>query len=364
MEFLLQGLLFPIVLWGVMALFVRAREKEELRLKGKTTFLLKTAKGIRIFFLAWMCLMLIAMTAVAFLDFLGDDLKLSALLTAELVLGGFAALGGFGFCHTNYNYTVVSEERIVKVRCFQKNINVEYADMAYMVSYSQGGQMVVYDKDGLILLIADGTMVGVEKLDAILKSKNIPSPPTPFPTEEMKQSPKYRFYQTYSSVKLKKLMFFGFGILALLMAVLTLTQAHYVKFENAEFLGIVEEIKATEKTVSLKLKDDAHQYYINDLIYDALDEDIFQVLEAGKEVVLYVGYTDEYERSCISEIAVDGKTYLYMEETEKIAYDNYKGIMIFGYASLAIGAVMTVLFLWYTVKLIVLEKRCNGEGAL
>ena len=120
-------------------------------------------------------------------------------------------------------------------------------------------------------------------------------------------------------------------------------------------IGIIDKIVINDEIVKIYLTENEKEYYINNIIYDAVDEEIFDVIKEGKKVRLLIGYEDEYLRLNISEIEIDGIKYLEKNSAFQEIYNNYHSSIIASYAFLGIGIVLFIpsvinLYKYYKYK--------------
>ena len=107
---------------------------------------------------------------------------------------------------------------------------------------------------------------------------------------------------------------------------------------------------------------DDKTYYVNQIVYEKLDKDVYYVLVKNEEIKLYIAYQDEYERYHISQIELQHVIYLDMEEAESALYSNYKTSKIVSYVFLGIGTVLEILALVDIIKIKILKNQPCSES--
>ena len=252
---------------------------------------------------------------------------------------------------------VVKEEGIYLRKIFKKDRLIRYSDITYINSHSYGfGQVACYDSNGVPLFEIDHYYVGIEQLDSTLRNKGYVLLPTPYPCEDMKNNSRFQHYKKMSSTKVGFWCFLLLGIVFLLLGILIHSISGFTNYENYEVFGVVEKYKIGEETLELHLKDDEKTYYINGIVYDELNEDVYIVLNEDTNVKLYIGYQDKFDRHNISQMEIDGCVYLHMDAAESAEYSNYRGCLICGHVFMGIGFILLFLGLAYFVKLEKLKR--------
>ena len=84
-------------------------------------------------------------------------------------------------------------------------------------------------------------------------------------------------------------------------------------FEIAQTVGtqMIMNSNKGEKVSKIYLKDDEKTYYINNIVYDVFDENVYSVLSENTQIRMCIAYIDKYERYNISELEINGKIYLF-----------------------------------------------------
>lgn len=241
---------------------------------------------------------------------------------------------------------------------FKKDTLVKYSDITYINSHSFGfGQVSCYDSNGIPLFEVDQYHLGVEQLDNKLRSKGYFLLPNPYPSEDMKSNVKFQHHKKLSSTKVGFWCFALFGLSSLLLGILVNTLSNFNEYENYEVSGIVENYTKGEEILKIYLKDDANIYYINNIVYDELDEDIYKVLDDNIEIKMHIAYQDEYSRFNISQLEVNGEVYLNMNSSETAEYSNYRNGQIGSFVMIGIGAILEIFGVVYFIKF----KKLNRE---
>ena len=173
----------------------------------------------------------------------------------------------------------------------------------------------------------------------------------------MKNNKKFQHYKKLSSTKVGLWCFLLFGIGSLLLGILVNSQINFKSYENYEVSGIVENFNKGEKILKIYLKDDKKTYYINNIVYDVFDENIYSVLSENTQIRMCIAYIDEYERYNISELEINGKIYLNKSASENAEYSNYRSGLIGSYVFIGIGTVLEVFAVIYFIKI----KKIKNE---
>lgn len=230
------------------------------------------------------------------------------------------------------------------------------------MNYSSNiGQLFCCDRDGVILFVAERYYVGVEQLYHELSKRDYASLPQPYPSEEMKKNKRFQYMKKISSSIMGFWLFLLFGLSSLLFGGLIHAQAHFTSFENYEVSGIIENYSLNNGALKIDLVGDDKTYYVNKIVYEKLDKDVYYVLAKNEEIKLYIAYQDEYERYHISQIELQHVIYLDMEEAESALYSNYKTSKIVSYVFLGIGTVLEILALVDIIKIKILKNQPCSE---
>ena len=173
----------------------------------------------------------------------------------------------------------------------------------------------------------------------------------------MKSNVKFQHYKKLSSTKVGFWCFALFGLSSLLLGILVNTLSNFNEYENYEVSGIVENYTKGEEILKIYLKDDANVYYINNIVYDELDEDIYKVLDDNIEIKMHIAYQDEYSRFNISQLEVNGEVYLNMNSSETAEYSNYRDGQIGSFVMIGIGAILEIFGVIYFIKFKKLKRE-------
>ena len=359
MEHIITGIAISIILPIVYGWICTIKEKEEKKISYGAEFTVKTSNGFILFFLIWVIICFLGMIGgVVLILALEEPNEKRIFWIIEIISLVFFLLGGLGFVIGKYNYLVVKEEGIYIKKMFKKDTLVKYSDITYINSHSFGfGQVSCYDSNGIPLFEVDQYHLGVEQLDNKLRSKGYFLLPNPYPSEDMKSNVKFQHYKKLSSTKVGFWCFALFGLSSLLLGILVNTLSNFNEYENYEVSGIVENYTKCEETLKIHLKDDANVYYINNIVYDELDEDIYKVLDDNINIKMYIAYQDEYSRFNISQLEVNGEVYLNMNSSETAEYSNYRDGQIGSFVMIGIGAVLEIFGVVYFIKFNKLKRE-------
>ena len=113
-------------------------------------------------------------------------------------------------------------------------------------------------------------------------------------------------------------------------------------YANYEVNGTVESYSFKASTFSIKLYDDKNIYYIDNVVYSAIDKELKNVDLKNKSVDLLIGYKDKTGKSHISQITYNGKVYLDKELSWKCENDNYIHKIIIGSSFLGVGVLLSI----------------------
>jgi hypothetical protein len=340
MEEILTSIALLIVLPIVYGLFYRLKEAEEKRITYDSVFTVKMNKGILAFFFIWMVICFAAMVLVLFLFAKEAPNRISAFWVSECVCFAFFTAGAIGFLMGKFNYLVVDNEGIIIKKLFQKPRMIQYSDISYIYHFDG---VSCYDADGIPLLSADHFHVGADRLYAFLQEKGYPSLPVPYPSEDMKNNIRLINYKKKASLKTGLWCFMIFGLVSIGMGILLNTEVEFRPYENYEVTGTIESYTTGDEIIKIKLVNDSREYFINNVVSDRIDEDLYDDIRQGTPVVFHIAYVDEYERHNISQIQINDKVYLDMEDAENSEYSNYRDTIMLSYILIGIGGFLIVL---------------------
>lgn len=363
MENIIIGIATIIILPLVFGFFYYLKEKEEKKIIYGSEFIVKMSKGIVLFFLIWMIIFLLGMISALLILFLynGPD-KNQLFWIIEIVCILFFLIGMLGFALCKFNYIVVKNEGILVHKMFKKPTLIHYDDIAYINSHPFGtGEVSGYDQNGIPLFAVDYYHVGAEKLKELLHNKGYPLLPKPYPTNEMKENLCFQRYKKKSKFKISFWFFLLFGILLILLGILVHSQCEFSKYENYKVSGMIEKVEVDEDHLTIYLQGDDVEYYVNNIVFDELDEKVFDVLKSGESIDLYVAYIDEYKRYHLSQIEINKIVYLDMNVAEKAEYFNYKAGIITSYVMIGVGGFFMILSGVFVIKLLKSQKELKKE---
>ena len=359
MENIITGIAISIILPIVYGFFYHLKEKEEKKINYGSEFTVKMSKGITIFFFIWMIICFMGMVGAVVLVLTTEEPNENQMFwIIETISLIFFLLGTLGFSISKFNYLVVKHEGIYIKKMFQKDRLIKYSDITYINSNSfVFGQVACYDSDGVPLFEVDHYHLGAEQLYSKLRNKGYLLLPLPYPTEDMKNNKKFQHHKKLSSTKVGLWCFLLFGIGSLLLGILVNSQINFKSYENYEVSGIVENFNKGEKVLKIYLKDDKKTYYINNIVYDVFDENVYSVLSENTQIRMCIAYIDKYERYNISELEINGKIYLNKNASENAEYSNYHSGLIGSYAFIGIGTVLEVFAVIYFIKIIKIKNE-------
>ena len=327
----------------IAQIFMLCQLKEEKRLKkhGKITRT-KAPNALVIFFLIF-AVGCFAALVIAGAMMIKDNRPLSSILIATCVLGLFSALGFFGFSYTEFRYEVFDDEKVTVRRCF-KTTTYYYKDVAYY-SYLSGfiGGLKAYDQNGITLFASEGINVGIQDLVEKFRLNNIQGVPFDYFAAHMQNNTVYQTYAKRRKFNVISWLLFGFGIFCIAMFGLVLANVDYDEYQNEPVSGIVQSYEFGKTgTFTLTLSGDDNTYYVNNLVYKILDKTLEYEIEIGNEALLHVGYKDKYGRMIISQLEINGKKYLDMEESERIDKNNNHETVMCAYVFLGLGCALVI----------------------
>lgn len=360
MEDIITGIAILIILPIAYGLFYNLKEKEEKKIIYGAEFTVKSSKAITKFFFIWMVICLSGMIgAVVFLIVSEDPNKNQIFWIIEALLLIFLILGALGFAICKFNYLVIKENGIYVKKMFKKDKLIKYSDITYINSNSIGfGQVSAYDSNGIPLFEVDQYHLGVDQLDNKLRNNGYMILPNPYPSEDMKNNKKFQMYKKLSSAKIRFWCFLIFGIASILSGILMISQIDFKNYSNYEVIGVVETYSVGEKTLDIHLENDDKTYYINNIVYEKLNEDIFDVIAKKIDIKLYISYKDEYNRYNISQIEINNVIYLNMESAKLAEYSNYKYGLIGSYIFIGVGTILEILSILYLFRI---KKICKVD---
>lgn len=331
-------------------IYEKIKKIEEKKIKESSNFTVKMSVGIKILFGGWVVVCYIFMIMLLFLQISDNDL--TAFIISESIVFVFLLLGLFGYIYAKTSYVIVKNDSLIINKFPKKRIKLLYEDIGY---FSANYSLSCFDKNGIPILTLDHLYVGIERLTNLIERKGVKQMELPYPNETIKENKEFKIYNKKKSIKSKIIIWLIFAIFAFIMAITCRYAPSYYEFSNYEVIGIIDKIVINDEIVKIYLTENEKEYYINNIIYDALDEEIFDVIKEGKKVRLLIGYEDEYLRLNISEIEIDGIKYLEKNSAFQEIYNNYHSSIIASYAFLGIGIVLFIpsvinLYKYYKYK--------------
>lgn len=341
MEYALIVLIVPIAIFLVFSLFSSLRKKEEKKLNSDTQIVLRYTKAFKILFIIFMAICLALMIAVIIFQIL-DPTSIKTVLFIEFCIVSFMLLGLVGFIDAKYNYVIVRDNIIEVHKPLIKPREISIEDIGYyeMVESYYGG-LHCYDKNGVKLLEISPFHTNIDQLFNIIIKLQVPVLTKPLP-DAIKKSVEFKKYKKKNlykglSILLIVIAYFGFIFFGAFSSFNSLG-----KFENYEVNGIVERYENEDKELRIYLKEDSNTYYVNSIVYPALDKTIFDELEKGINIKLLIARENEKKGLEISQIEINNKIYLTKEDSKKKEYDNYNSFNIASYVGLGIGIVSVI----------------------
>ena len=356
---IVMSIIISIILPIVHALFYRIKEKEDKKITYGSEFVVKTSNSLNIFFLIWMIICFLGMVgAVVFVFTTKEPNKTKIFWIIEILFLIFFLLGSLGFFIGKFNYLVVKNEGIYIKKLFKKDKLIKYTDITYVNYNSVGfGQVSCYNADGIPLFSVDKYHLGADKLYAKLRNNGYFLLPTPYPSDDMKNNANFKHFKKVSSSKIKFWCFLCFGLALILLGALINVQSKFTSYKNYEVTGIVENYIKGENTLKIYLKDNENTYYVNNIVYEKLDESVYNVLKENTQIKMCIAYVDEYKRFKVSELNINGNIYLDKNLSEKAEYSNYRTGLIGSYVFYGIGGVLEIFAIIYIIKLVKLKNN-------
>ena len=323
--------------------------------------MLKPTKPVTMLFLGWIILCFIGI--IIFIIFqIKDPIKDIGLLVVFLLLIIiFLSFGFGGYIHMKYNYFIVKDDRII-IKKGRKTSIVLFKDIIYFsANHTSYGGIECYNENGFLLLIVSNFYVGVEKLESILKKLNVQPLPTPFPTEQMKETEEYKLCKKVGSYKLKMTLSLVFSFMIFLIYFLLLSQSHFEIQETYEINGVIEEVTLDNKTITIYLENDNNKYFVNNVVYKAVDKNVFDELKKGTDINLHILDDDKYKHLEVYQIKINDVIYLSLEDAKRLEYNNHKALVISMYVFLGAGCILLIYASIYIIKLYKLNKIIKNK---
>lgn len=300
-----------------------------------------------------MIVFFIGMVVIAVLFF--SDVLIDPKIFWTIELGCFTLflVDTLGYLQCTFNYLVVNNRGIISKKWYSKPEFLKFSDIKYINKMpAEFGELACYDSDGIQLFALSNFFTGVEKLESILREHGSVSLPHPYPTQEMKRNVRYKKGKKIKWAKLGFALCLAYGILFIEAGFIATILSDFKEFENYKISGIVESYNIETDTLIIKLENDDRIYYVNDSVYDKLDQKLYEEMKKGDPITLHIAYVDVYDRYNISQIEVDDVVYLYMTEAEKSEYSDYKFGVNFSYVMYSIGGGFLALsaFSFYKLK--------------
>ena len=307
----------------VFCVLFKGKEKEEKRLDKNGLFKIKTGSSFKCFFLICMALTLIAaVIALIFCIIDKNGVAFSGKAALVAVILFFFSVGLIGYVYVKYFYLIITDNSIIQVKGFTK-IEIPYEKVKFMsLPKASIDALIAYDGNYVPLFSADCSFVGVDKLIKTLKDKRV---------EEISKvtkkdiSPDNFAYKKYAkNVKINNLKYvlLGFGFMLLAIFAMTTPQIKHIDFSDRQMTATLQSYrKVGEDVLFLKFEEHDEEYRVNNVVYKALDEKVYSVINEGKrvELILYNAKSKD-----ISQIKIDGKIYLNKEEVMKLENENAK----------------------------------------
>lgn len=324
MESLLIAIIVPIVLPIVFGFFYRKKDKEEAKLNTNGKYIVRVTSSIRHFFLGWMILCLLGSLIIPIMCIVDKaNTTVYIVLIASGVILFFFLLGFLGYAISKWNYLIVEENRIIKVKGFKKDI-IEINRIKYISSFDVGfGSLIAYDENYVPLFEIDGSFVGITNLKADLSSMNLKSITR---NDIDATNPEYKKYKKQNNIKIWKYVLIGFALAGLALYGLIKPQIRVEDFNDYSKSVVVENFTKKEELLLFHFEGDDKEYIVSNIVYKKLNQSIYDVLKNGTEmnIVLY-----NNESAYISQIEINGKIYLNKDEAKELEINNYNSSIVF-----------------------------------
>ena len=354
--------LLPII-FGVVFL---ARVWEERKMRINESFCIRLPKLITVFFAVFGILFFLGMIGVLIGYCLDDSMPLSYFLLAEGLILFILILFGVGFYSVLSYRIVVFTDKVVVKYPFCKPKTFSFEEIAYYSLYGNNfADIQCYDEYGITLFSVSRLLVGSDAFFRLLTLREVPAIDFPFPKEEFLHFPRYRLFRNKQRAKAIFFSALFCGVVFLLMGLLVMSLLNVKTYTESATEGYVESFTLKEDNFTLTLRGDGSTYFLNNIVYDALDKSFVKELEQGIFVRLQIGYTDENGRKNIVGIEYLGKVYLKPQAAEAAESSNYQSgrTMMFvfygiGGALILISVLPGVRFRRYSAA-----YRAAGNGA-
>ena len=352
LESLITSILIAAVLPVVFAVFQFFRVREEKRQSGSSVGKIGLTKALIVFFAVFMILFFAGAVAAIVFAVLDPALTVSQfwIITGTVLV--FCALGLVGYICAKSDYIILKQDEVLVKKPFRKIRVHRLSEIAfYRDVQSYAGGVTCYEDSGIPLFEVSYFHVGVERLTALLRERQVPKLSDRFPLEKFRENGAYLAYTKRRSRKILTGVLFGFGLSCLLLVLLISPQLKLYPFENVRKAGIIRTVERQEKELTLTLEGDEGIYRLNNIVYDVLDPACLGRLSEGVAVELTVGYVDELGRNHLSGIEIDGVVYLDPSEAAAAEASNYRLGRITILVFLVIGAGLLIgslicLLLW------------------
>ena len=313
--------LLPIVFGALFC----ARMREERKMRTDGYLRIKVPKAVVVFFVLFSAFIFFGMIGVLIGYVLDESMPLSAFLIIEGLMLFLFAIGASGF-YAALSYSVfVFEDRIVVKKPFCKEKTFPFENIAYYSAYGNFfGGVICYDECGIVVFSVSMLEVGVDAFARILAQRGISLIGFPFPKEKFLQFPRYRLFRKKQDAKAIFFTVLFVGIVFLLMGVLVMSLLTVKEYSEESAEGYVETYEVKEDNFTITLQGDDSVYWLNNIVYDALDKSFLKELKQGIFVRLQIGYTDERGRKNITGIEYFEKTYLEPQAAVAAEYSNYQ----------------------------------------
>ncbi len=362
----MEGIILPIatvlILPIVFSLFDVGARREEAKIIAEYDFKVTGSKSLRLFFLVWTMLCFLGMVGIFIYNFF--DAFWQGLIIAEIIILVFALIGLFGYIYVRGNYVVAKKEHIVVKKPFNKPFIVKYEDIAYSncvgVETGAGGYEFL-DKDGVKLFSCEFLSVGISNLVKILASYNVQPIPRPYPTQEMKQNPRFIEYRKKGAYKFKMGCFLAFGIFLACLCALTFSQVSLKEFENKPVTGVVQSSVFHENSIKFKLENDQNEYYINNVVYEKINKQTTSLLIEGASIELTTARVRENGSIDVSSLKIGDTVCLTIDDAYNAEYNNYLFGLIFEIVALCVAIVLIILYFITLLKYNRYKKILNNS---
>lgn len=319
----------------ILSFAYRARIKEEKKNYAKFEGEARTrmAKWQNVVIIVVIAFIAVGMLAIALFAAFEREYEIAAGVTFVNVL--YTGLLTTVYIWCNLRYEIATDDRLILVRKFGKK-RIEYffgKDILYYGAMMQGymSSLTMYDAYGIPLAQISSLRVGVSAIARKLQNSTARAVMPNFPPPQARTTPHYKQYKTKNTRKTALVLCFTIGIcMALISFIMFFANQKVPVYQNEKIAGTVESVEYSGDTVKIKLAGDESKYYVNNIVYEKFDVEMFKrwfpekdSFVADGEITLWVAYTDDSERKNLSQIEFNGQRVLSASAAEQAERDNY-----------------------------------------